>query len=205
MYPELKKYCDELKDEFHVIPQDRRHLLESLTAFILKKTHAGEPVRLIYVCTHNSRRSQFGQVWSALAAVYYDIPEVRTFSGGTVATEFNSHAISALKRAGFQITGANDKKNPPYQVFFSDDQKPLLCFSKRFDDEYNPHEQFAAIMTCSDADQNCPFIPGATARISTPYDDPGIFDGKPLQEEKYDACCRLIALETFYAFSLLTG
>jgi arsenate reductase len=45
-------------------------------------------------------------------------------------------------------------------------------FSKKYDDEFNPKSEFAAIMTCSQADGGCPFIAGAEKRIPITYEDP---------------------------------
>ena len=70
-----------------------------------------------------------------------------------------------------------------------------------YDDPKNPQKEFAAIMTCSDAEENCPFIPGVELRIGTTYDDPKAFDNTPLQDTKYDERCKQIALETLYVFS----
>jgi hypothetical protein len=67
----------------------------------------------------------------------------------------------------------------------------------------NPVNNFAAIMTCSDAEENCPFIPGVELRIGTTYDDPKTFDNTPLQDTKYDERLKQIAVETFYVFSLI--
>jgi protein-tyrosine phosphatase/arsenate reductase len=56
-------------------------------------------------------------------------------------------------------------------------------------------------MTCSDAEENCPFIPGVDLRIGTTYDDPKAFDGTQLQDEKYQERSSQIALECLYVFS----
>ena len=55
-------------------------------------------------------------------------------------------------------------------------------------------------MVCSDADEACPFVPGAELRLSMPYDDPKAFDGTPMEEAKYDERSRQIAREMFFAF-----
>ena len=92
--------------------------------------------------------------------------------------------------------------NPTYEVSFGKNLS-TTCFSKVYDDEVNPKSDFAAIMTCSDAEQNCPFIPGVALRIGTTYEDPKKSDGTPQQEETYTARFRQIATETLYAFSLV--
>jgi hypothetical protein len=56
-------------------------------------------------------------------------------------------------------------------------------------------------MTCGDAEENCPFIPGVELRIATTYNDPKAFDGTSQAAEKYKERCLQIALETLYVFS----
>jgi protein-tyrosine-phosphatase len=203
MYPSIKNYVDQLAREFSDIPDTRKELLEKISQYIAKKRVLNKPVNLIYICTHNSRRSHFGQIWSAVAASYYGIKNIHTFSGGTEATAFNINAIRSLEKIGFIIKTDKSELNPHYQVKFDDTQSSLICFSKTFDNEQNPNTEFAAIMTCSDAEENCPFIPGVEFRIGTTYEDPKLFDNTPQQDTKYDERCAQIARETIYVFSKL--
>lgn len=203
MYPNIKTYVDGLTEEFKSIPENRKEILEKITQYIVKKQVMGSPINLVYICTHNSRRSHFGQVWAHVAASYYRIKNVNTYSGGTEATAFNINAINSLKRVGFTIKPINIEKNTTYHVFHDDNETPSVCFSKTYDDAKNPQKEFAAIMTCSDAEENCPFIPGVEMRIGTTYDDPKAFDNTPQQDAKYDERCKQIALETLYVFSKL--
>ncbi|MNV03848.1 Protein ArsC [compost metagenome] len=202
MHIKIKHYLDDLKSQFDSIPAERKNILTKITAYISLKKEQGKPIHLVYICTHNSRRSHFGQVWAKAAADYYGIEDVKTFSGGTEATAFNRNAIAALFRAGFEIKQMSDSENPIYHVFHKEGE-PSVCFSKVYDDSGNPQSEFAAIMTCSDAEENCPFIPGVELRIGTTYDDPKEFDHTDLQDSKYDERCKQIALETLYAFSLV--
>lgn len=195
-------YLKELTEEFDQISPERKALLSQISAYIRTKREHKQPVNLMYICTHNSRRSHFGQVWAKVAADFYQVDGVQTYSGGTEATAFNPSAINALKRAGFRIVKTTDTDNPLYHVYYNDNN-PITCFSKVYDHPENPSTGFAAIMTCSDAEENCPFIPGVELRIGTTYDDPKAFDNTPLQGAKYDERCRQIALETLYVFSLL--
>lgn len=203
MYPSIKTYCTELTGEFSAISKQRKELLEKISRYIAQKQIANKPANLVYICTHNSRRSHFGQVWAKVASVFYNINQVNTFSGGTEATAFNINAIDALKRVGFIIKPINNEKNSLYQVFYDNNEVPLECFSKIFNDPKNPQTEFAAIMTCGDAEENCPFIPGVELRVGTTYDDPKTFDNTPQQDEMYSERCRQIALETLYVFSKL--
>jgi len=201
MYPSIINYVEGLTKEFKSIPENRKVILEKITQYIAKKQVAGKPINLVYICTHNSRRSHFGQIWAHVAASYYGIKDVNTYSGGTEATAFNINAINSLKRVGFNIKPINIERNSIYHVFHDDNESPSICFSKTYDDPKNPQKEFAAIMTCSDAEENCPFIPGVELRIGTTYDDPKAFDNTPQQDAKYDERCRQIALETLYVFS----
>jgi hypothetical protein len=155
----------------------------------------------VFVCTHNSRRSQLSQVWAKVAATYYGVPRVETFSGGTAATAFNPRAIEALKRAGLDIATPAPGDNPRYQVRYHDEQPPLECFSKVYSHEPNPKEHFCAVMTCDQADKACPNVAGATLRIAIPYEDPKAFDGTPQEAEKYEERCQQIAREMLYIFA----
>jgi protein-tyrosine phosphatase/arsenate reductase len=141
-------------------------------------------------------------VWAKVAANYYSIKNVNSFSGGTEATAFNINAINALQNIGFIIKKTNEEINATYQVYFAEEEKPVICFSKVYNDVVNPKTNFAAIMTCSEAEENCPFIPNVDLRIATTYNDPKEFDNTPLQDEKYKERCLQIALETLYVFHL---
>ena len=201
MITSIKNYCDNLVKEFSLIELERKLLLEQISNYISIKKEQHKSIQLVYICTHNSRRSHFGQIWAQVAAAYYSVNNVKTFSGGTEATAFNINAINAIKRTGFDIKKTNDTINATYNILFDENEKPIVCFSKVYNDNPNPKTEFAAIMTCSDAEENCPFIPGVELRIGTTYDDPKEFDNTPLQDAKYDERCQQIALETLYVFS----
>jgi arsenate reductase len=183
------------------IPDNRKITLTPLIQYVQQKLKAKEPVNLNFICTHNSRRSQFSQIWAYTAANYYGI-NANCFSGGVEVTAFNPRAVDSLKRSGFKIEH-DESENPRYKVYISDETEPLVAFSKLFDDPVNSAEKFAAIMTCSHADENCPFIPGTEKRIAVNYNDPKEFDDTPVESEKYDERSLQIANEMFYVFSNL--
>ena len=203
MFSRIKKYCDDLSDEFDSISMERKALLRKIASYIISKKNAGKPINMVYICTHNSRRSHFGQIWAQVAAHYFNIKNVNVFSGGTEATAFNINAINAIERIGFDVKKIDNDVNSIYHISYDEIERPIVCFSKVYNDPENPKSEFAAIMTCSDAEENCPFIPGVELRIGTTYDDPKAFDNKPLQDVKYDERSKQIALETLYAFSLI--
>ncbi len=180
------------------ITEERKKVLDHLITYVFQTLKSGIKVNLNFICTHNSRRSQFSQVWGQVAAHFYGL-DISCFSGGVEVTEFNPRAIKALKNQGFEIS-FQEGENPVYQLFYSKNQEPVLAFSKLYSDRKNPKENFAAVMTCDHADQNCPFIPGADARISVQFEDPKKFDGTPMESEMYLDRSFQIASELFYVF-----
>ena len=201
LYPTIQSICAQINSEFDLITAERKVLLLKISDYIQQKLDSGLPVNLIYVCTHNSRRSHFGQIWAAVAANYYNITNTQTFSAGTEATAFHPNALKVLRDIGFVVVQENEAKNPNYTVKFGAPSDYVTCFSKTVNNPSNPQSDFAAIMTCSDADENCPFIPGVELRIGTTYEDPKAFDGTDLQNEKYLERSLQIARECLYVFS----
>lgn len=202
LHPTLKAYVESILRETHLIPENRKELLTLLAEYIREKSVNALPVSLNFICTHNSRRSHLSQIWAATAANYYNLDHISTYSGGTEATAFNPRAVAAMERAGFQIVKPSGN-NPHYLVSFSSNTSALECFSKTFDAPSNPKKGFAAIMTCSDADENCPFIPGAELRLPLTYNDPKEADDTPEETARYDERVRQIGREIFYAIQLV--
>lgn len=200
MYTKLKEYISEITQDFESIPDERKKTLQDVADYISKELKENNSAKLNFICTHNSRRSHLAQIWTQTAAEYYEIDGVETFSGGTESTAFNPRAVAAVERAGFHTTSPVGE-NPSYEVKLSEDADPMICFSKKFDDEVNPDKNFAAIMTCSDADENCPFVPGTSFRKPVTYQDPKESDGTDHEKETYDERCRQIATEMFYMMS----
>jgi arsenate reductase (thioredoxin) len=198
--PAIERTIDKLISEFGQISDERKSAIVPLKMFIVDNKDAGKKILLNFICTHNSRRSHISQIWAQTAAHYYGITNVETFSGGTEATAFNPRAVTAMKQAGFDITAVKDGENPVYKVKFSTDAPALTVFSKKYDDDFNAKTGFAAVMTCSHADDNCPFIPGAK-RIALTYNDPKDFDGTPQEAAKYTERVHEMGREILYAFS----
>lgn len=198
-HPQLQRTVDLLLSRMNEVPAARKELLTPLTAFVSERARQKRPIVLSFICTHNSRRSHLGQIWAAVAAAHFRIPDVRTLSGGTEATAFNPRAVAAIERDGFSVTKPGGA-NPHYQVSLGSSCPTLECFSKTFDDPHNAADDFAAVMTCTDADQNCPAIIGAT-RISLPYRDPKEADDTEEEEKRYTERSHQIGTEMLSAFA----
>lgn len=186
---------------FESISAERKTILQPLIDFIQSKVATNQDIRLNFICTHNSRRSHLSQIWAQTAAAYYKIKNVFSYSGGTEATALFPMVAQTLTKTGFQIKTLSEGNNPVYSVKYNENDHPLICFSKTYDDAFNPQSEFAAILTCSSADNGCPFISGAEKRIPITFEDPKAFDNSPLQAEKYQERSIQIATELFYVFS----
>ncbi len=196
----LQEYINSLEKDVAQIPKERKEKLWKLSDSIWTKLRNGNPAKLTFICTHNSRRSHLCQIWAAMLAEHFSVEDLETYSGGTEVTTFNPRAVEAIRRAGFKVENPGGD-NPRYKVYYDEQQEPLVCYSKTFDDEANPSKDFVAVMTCSDADRNCPVVPGTQFRITIPYEDPKQADGTPQETQTYDEHCRQIAAEMYYLMS----
>lgn len=185
--------------DVHTISKERKMVLQPLVDYVQEKVNKNSEIRLNFICTHNSRRSHLGQVWAQTLAKHHGV-SITSYSGGTEATALFSAAKNTLVNAGFQVQQLSESNNPVYAISYSENDAPIIGFSKTFDDAFNPSSEFAAILTCSQADEGCPFIAGAEKRIPITYIDPKAFDNTPQQEEKYAERSLQIATEMSYVF-----
>ena len=185
------------------ISEERKRILQPLIQFISSKLSKNEEVRLNFICTHNSRRSHLSQIWAQTMANYYQIENVFCYSGGTEATAMFPKISETLTNQGFEILKLSETENPVYAVKFAENEHAVICFSKKYDDDFNPKSEFAAILTCDSADENCPIVYGAEARIPIKYEDPKKSDGTAEMNETYFNRSLEIATEMKFVFENL--
>ncbi len=183
------------------VSEERKVVLKPLADYIQNKVNANEEIRLNFICTHNSRRSHLSQIWAQTMAFHFGIKNVFCYSGGTEATALFSKVAETLTHQGFQIEKVSQEQNPVYAVKFDDNEHPIIGFSKTYFNDFNPKSNFAAIMTCSNADEGCPMVLGAEARFPIKYDDPKALDGTEVIDEKYAERSLQIASELYFVFS----
>ncbi|WP_397445823.1 low molecular weight phosphatase family protein [Polaribacter sp. R77954] len=187
--------------QIDAITDNRKQILQPLIEYIQEKVNQNNAVSINFICTHNSRRSHLSQIWAQTMANYYGIHNVFTYSGGTESTAMFPKVAETLQNQGFNLHKLSETNNPVYAVKYDDNSHAIIGFSKKYDDEFNPKSSFAAIMTCSHADGNCPFIAGAEKRIPITFEDPKLFDNTAQQNEKYQERSLQIATEMSYVFS----
>lgn len=199
IYTPIQEYLEEVLVESSSISDERKQTIEPIISYIADKIKENKNVQLVYICTHNSRRSQFSQIWSQVLSYYHGI-STSNYSGGVEVTAFNERAVKTLSEIGFKIE-KKGQENPHYSLKFSENANLIAAFSKTYNDASNPIDNFATIMTCSHADKNCPVIFGAEARIPLRYEDPKAFDDTENEANAYQACSKQIATEMCYLFS----
>lgn len=189
---------------------ERLQQLEQTAQFIVERLRSGREASLIFICTHNSRRSHFGHIWADTAAKYYGLDAVRCYSGGVETTACSERTVRALRRAGFSVgvatdAGQNvDSSNPAYWVQNVDDlTPPVTLFSKIYSVGNAGVKDFAAMMCCSDVDTKCPVVADAVVRIPLHYDDPKEADDTPQEAARYDERCLQIGADMFGLMKLV--
>ena len=185
------------------IYEERKNILQPLVEFIQYKISKNEEIRLNFICTHNSRRSHLSQIWAQTMASFFGMKNVFCYSGGTEATAMFPKVAETLTNQGFEILKLSETENPVYAVKFAENEHAIICFSKKYDDDFNPKSEFVAILTCDSADENCPIVYGAEARIPIKYKDPKSSDGTPEMNETYFNRSLEIATEMKFVFENL--
>ena len=183
------------------IAEERKKDFLPLIEYINKKRAKNEHIHLNFICTHNSRRSQLSQLWAAVLGHYHQLA-LSTYSGGVEITACNERVITALRTQGFTVNQTGAAENPLYSISWGEVSFGAY-FSKLYNDSSSPTQDFAAVMTCAHADENCPFIAGAEERIPLRYEDPKRFDDTENEAEAYLNKSIEIATELHYIFSNL--
>ena len=199
MFQNLSKTIEEVS--IISISEERKEVLQPLVDYIQNKVNTNDVIRLNFICTHNSRRSHLSQIWAQTMAFQFGINNVFCYSGGTEATAMFPKVGETLIKQGFEIQQLSKNKNPVYAIKFSENEAPIIAFSKTYFDAFNPKSNFGAIMTCNNADEGCPMVFGAEARFPIKYDDPKAFDDTEVMNEKYAERSLQIASEMYFVFS----
>ena len=111
---------------------------------------------MLFLCTHNSARSQMAEgLLRHLAGDRFEV-----MSAGTEATRIRPLAIQAMEEIGIDVSGQESKTLDQYL-----------------------EEPFDYVITvCDDANEACPFFPGARNRLHWSFEDPSRAEGS--EEER---------------------
>jgi arsenate reductase len=201
LFSALEKTVQSLPKE--PLSSARLETTKAVSRAIQAKINAGQSIRLNFICTHNSRRSHFAQIWAACFAQLFKVPHFYSYSAGTAATALYKTVSETLQKQGFEVNLLSSGANPLYTFKCAPNASPSLAFSKNLEHPINPKTNFVAIMTCSHANEACPVVRGAEARFALPYSDPKAFDHSPEKEQAYQNTSLSIARELYAVFAAL--
>jgi arsenate reductase len=123
-----------------------------------------DPIRVLFVCTHNSARSQIAE---ALLR-HYGGADFEAVSAGTEATSVRPEAVAVLAEVGVDWSGARSKTITEFL-----------------------DQQFDYVVTvCDRARATCPVFPGSANSLHWSLDDPSEVEGTP--EERLAAFRRTL-------------
>jgi len=113
----------------------------------------GRKLRVLFICTHNSARSQMAEGY--LRAKYGDLFDVG--SAGTEVRQVNPVAVFVMDEIGIDISGH---------------------WSKLIDEFFETGVDIV-VTVCDSAHQSCPFFPGVKTTIHAAFPDPSACTGTP--------------------------
>lgn len=196
LYPRINATLNEVLESVQAPDPARIEKLRPISEWLKSNP---EDRSLLFVCTHNSRRSHMAQFWALAAAEFYDITSVRTYSAGTEATAMHPHTVEALAECGFEISVPDMvASNPVYTVRLGGLLPMVPGFSKKIDHESLPKSNFCAVLVCDEAAEACPFVPGASLRAPLSFQDPKESDGTPKRRTVYLNRSKEIAREMLW-------
>ena len=201
MLEKFKKHCQQ---QAHQIPQDRLSLLASLAENMVEIQQKGA-LHLLWMDTHNSRRSIFCQVWAKCWAMHHGLEGFEMYSGGIKVEAIHTNTLDALSNAGLFVNRLDARENAHYQLYYQEQKSPVAVFSKLLGDAPNPQENFLAVYTSETAKERFSSISGAKLTFSLLYPDPKIADGSMEEEVVYADLNEQVAVEMGVLFGMVAG
>lgn len=138
--------------------------------------HLSRSVRVLFLCTHNSARSQMAEG----LARHFGGGMIDAFSAGTEATFIKPEAIEVMKRRGIDISGQKSEVLTDY-------------FDQSFD---------YVITVCDAAKESCPVFPGGKHQLHWSFDDPSNVQGEG-RLAAFEQTARQIATRINYLITII--
>jgi arsenate reductase len=199
---DILKYYQILLSQSELMSAAHQETLNALSIDVVNARKKNKLAEIAFICTHNSRRSQIAEIWFKLFLYSKKIPIIQVHSAGTEATALNHRVANAFNDLGISLETSELHDNPKFKLSGFEALNDNLFYSKTIDDIQEQYGSLFAVMVCSDADENCPYIPGVT-RYSLPFIDPKYADDTPQEEAAYGASVSEIGICMAYLCSLL--
>jgi protein-tyrosine-phosphatase len=142
------------------------------------KTSSELPIRVLFLCTHNSARSQMAE--GLLRELSHN--EIEVFSAGTEPTAIHPLAIKVLSGRGIDLTTYRSKHLEEY-------------LGQNFD---------YVITVCDRVREVCPIFPGEPEHIHWSFPDPVAIEGNPqIQESGFEETARELTIRIQYLLLMI--
>lgn len=191
-----------LHDNSSDIPIRRKILLHNSAIESVRILKEEGKINIVYLCTHNSRRSQLAQIWSSFLVQIFKLEKIYVHSAGSEKTTLSDFVILSMGKFGFSFKEINDDEKSAFNVFFNQD-RICECYSKDLQDDSIPCESIYSIHTCAEAEQSCPFLKGSIGNFSLNYPDPKQYDSAENPTIHYQETALQIGTECFYFFNAI--
>ncbi len=83
-------------------------------------------------------KSSFADLGTNDGSLIIGLKNVFCYSGGTEATAMFPKVAETLTNQGFEILKLSETENPVYAVKFAENEHAVICFSKKYNDDFNP-------------------------------------------------------------------
>ncbi|MFC1763287.1 arsenate reductase ArsC [Planctomycetota bacterium] len=127
---------------------------------------ADDKIKVLFLCTGNSCRSQMAEGWTR--HLRGDVIEV--YSAGIETHGLNPHAVKVMAEVGVDITGHRSQHI----------------------DEFKDITLNVVVTVCGHAHENCPVFPGKTRVVHVGFDDPPKRAAEAEDEEEQLNCYRRV-------------
>ena len=136
----------------------------------MQKTERVDKIKLLYLCTGNSCRSQMAEGWTR----YLHGDKIEVYSAGIETHGLNPNAVKVMAEVGVDISGHQSENI----------------------DKFMDINLAYVITVCDHAHETCPMFPGSAKVIHVGFDDPPKMSAKLAEkgalEEKQLDCYRRV-------------
>ena len=199
-FPQIEAYLDSLS--YDQITAERKQHLDHISHTMAKILHERRYLEIVFLCTHNSRRSIFSEIMSHVLSDALKLP-FYSYSGGAEGTYIAPQVITTLEDIGFETSRFNSRLDTAYHIKYRKRKNALVFYSHNMDNFIRKQYPYITISTCDEATETCPVGPAEAIRFSTPYEDPKVADGTPMESAVYRATCDEITTNLLYIYNTI--
>lgn len=186
-----------------IVPVDeaRKIIIDQIVQSIQEQK---ERVQLLFICTHNSRRSQACELWAQTWKDFYKLTNLDLHSAGIKRSTFNYRMADAARRSGFRVELHRTDQEETYLITSPFDKASTKGYhSIQLDDKMVPNTNVISVVTCPHVWKKFTPVKGEVSHFYLPYEDPNWYDGQVNESELYAELFSKIGSEMKYLMKRL--